>query len=833
MTAIFETVLTALQLDEVQQAQIDSVAKLFSRTPEEVEGWARDSDPTPNFKYGTWILKQFKSGRHSPQDQNERAYIQNALSIFDRAKKTGYLRGDEGDINKHATVLDLHQKMQVIPDEALVSRRSMKRRKADPLNVPGSKVIRASKDGAWKIVRVETPDACMFHGKGTTWCTRGSHHAGSYTARGPMYVIYAKTTTFQRGAEKPDPVERWQPFAQYTHDYGEVLDRENRDIPWDTLAEETRDELLGMMAPESGYEDQQEAYEEYIDTAVTGGGVSALARQVAEMEDADLRDGQGYQTDVVNAGGTVDPPGLGGNINDPRVLGNIRAFMKEYGDTLGVNVADHGEWEYVRIDLDVDDDDMWQAILDLGDYGIWDDDAYSEAERELVDSAWEGWYEDDFKKKLKSHVEEWHEIEDAPGEEWEEAVDDMDGGDLWELLLATSEIAEVYWEFDGDSYGIDLDAIIDKIDWAKLKDTLGIESPEERREREAQAQKAREKAAGQQFFPGMENLTPAQRAVYDLLIEQGKMVRKKVKKPDDAERVRELERELKRLERGKKRRKAVGKKRRRVAPTGVVLWEGSSWIDGGPIVAILTFKPSQMTKLGDVTQVWILRSDISPSEALKSGADRSICGDCPHRHETCYVVAWQGPQSIWNTYKRGGYPAYDGPDQKRWDRTIASKRIRWGAYGDPALIPLSIVADLSGIAVKPLGFTHQWCDPQAEPYKAYFQASVDNPEEYRDAVAMGWGTYRVHTPEEELLKGERSCPASTEMADEYGKLTTCQRCGICGGTSAAGRPRHIAVQFHGAPGREKKFRQWRGIGPAPEGPGVPEPEPEEPEDFEV
>ena len=685
---VFQDILETLRLDEVQQAQIDSVAKTFGRTPEEVEAWARDSDPTPNFKYGPWILKQFKSGRHSPQDQNERAYIQNALSTFDRAKKTGYLRGDEGDISKFATVLDLHQKMQDVPEDALVSRRSMKRRKADPLNVPGSKVIRVSKDGEWKIIRVETPEACMFHGKGTEWCTRGSHHAGSYTSRGPLYVIYVSSLVYQPGGQ----VEKWRPFAQYTHDYGEVLDVNDHDIDWSELGEEIRDEVLAMMAPEPGYEDQQEAHEEYVDLAITGGGVSALAREVAEMEGAEIRDSQGYTTDNVNAGGTVDPSGLGGNTNDPMVLGNIRGFMKDYGSEPGVDLAETGgEWAYIRIDLDIDDDTMWQRILDLGDYGIWDDEAYSNAEHELIDNAWDYYHKDEFKKKLKAEVDQYEEIENAPAEEWEEAVDDMDGGDLWELLQATMEDAEVYWEFDGDSYGIDLDEIIKNIDWLKLRNDLGIEPPEERREREAQAQKAREKAAGQQFFPGMESKTQAQRDVYDLLLEQGKLVRKKVKKPDDTERVKELERELARVQRSKKRK---GAQRPRLKTTnGVVLWEGPSWIDGGPIVAIMTFRPSQLFKIGDMTQVWILRSDMHPHEAKQTGADRSICGDCPHRHGSCYVTS-NPTGAVWKAYRDGNYPQWQGPDRKRWDRIIASKPVRWGAYGDPALIPIEIIREV-------------------------------------------------------------------------------------------------------------------------------------------
>ena len=78
---------------------------------------------------------------------------------------------------------------------------------------------------------------------------------------------------------------------------------------------------------------------------------------------------------------------------------------------------------------------------------------------------------------------------------------------------------------------------------------------------------------------------------------------------------------------------------------GFVLYEGPSLIDGAPIVVVATLKTSNI-KTGDMVQTWILRSDIEPHHAVKSGDDLSICGDCIHRpanQGSCYVTVFQAP----------------------------------------------------------------------------------------------------------------------------------------------------------------------------------------------
>ena len=74
-------------------------------------------------------------------------------------------------------------------------------------------------------------------------------------------------------------------------------------------------------------------------------------------------------------------------------------------------------------------------------------------------------------------------------------------------------------------------------------------------------------------------------------------------------------------------------------------------------------------------------------------------------------------------------------------------------------------------------------------------ASVETEEEAEEASSLGYRTFRCITEEETLLDKEILCPAS----EEAGKLTTCDRCGLCGGSmsSRTNRIPTIAITVHG------------------------------------
>ena len=239
---------------------------------------------------------------------------------------------------------------------------------------------------------------------------------------------------------------------------------------------------------------------------------------------------------------------------------------------------------------------------------------------------------------------------------------------------------------------------------------------------------------------------------------------------------------------------------------GVILWEGASEIDGAPIVVIATgmaARASKNTKTGALVQTWILRADVSPVDAIKSGADVSICGTCPHRGtivdganvgRSCYVTVFQAPLVIWKAYKAGKYPK-----AQSLAGLFAGKRVRLGAYGDPAAAPFDMWAEAMQGAEAHTGYTHAWRTGDAR-FSQYVMASCDTARDYVDAKAQGWRTFRVRKAGESLNAREIVCPASKEA----GERTSCAACVACGGHSAKARV-DIAIIAHGAASKVNAF----------------------------
>lgn len=225
---------------------------------------------------------------------------------------------------------------------------------------------------------------------------------------------------------------------------------------------------------------------------------------------------------------------------------------------------------------------------------------------------------------------------------------------------------------------------------------------------------------------------------------------------------------------------------------GFVLSEFNSPLDHKPCVAILTLN-SDNRKTGNMCQVWILRQDIKPTDAIESGDDYSICGNCPHRKNnvtkkrSCYVNAGQSPNSIWKAYKRGSYPdALDNIETVR--RYLKGRSIRWGAYGDPALIPYPIFETFNDMAVTHTGYTHQWKEKFSTIYKKYFQASCDGFNDYLDATAHGWHTFAVLPVGVKDNSFGKQCPATVDNS-----IAQCITCKLCDGAK-----QNIFVEAHGS-----------------------------------
>jgi hypothetical protein len=230
-------------------------------------------------------------------------------------------------------------------------------------------------------------------------------------------------------------------------------------------------------------------------------------------------------------------------------------------------------------------------------------------------------------------------------------------------------------------------------------------------------------------------------------------------------------------------------------PQGVVLYNGPSLLDGRRIVVVATAlaRRSKNPKTGNMVQTYILCDDgETPIEAWMSGADRSICGNCPHRHEalgTCYVNITQGPQTVYRAFQSGTYPRFNA---KRHLHLFAGRFIRLGTYGDPAAVPLDVWDTVCGVAANWTGYTHQWrtC---SRHYRKYLMASVETAGQREQALEMGYRTFRVRLADQPLEKGEFECPAS---AEQHHRLT-CDQCKACSGAKRGGKNATPTVIFHG------------------------------------
>ena len=232
---------------------------------------------------------------------------------------------------------------------------------------------------------------------------------------------------------------------------------------------------------------------------------------------------------------------------------------------------------------------------------------------------------------------------------------------------------------------------------------------------------------------------------------------------------------------------------------GVVLYDGPSKIDGEPIIAIACriMESSENDKTGAMVQTFIMRKDIAPHEALKTGDDSSVCGDCALRPinkgaTRCYVRVYQAPLSVWGAFHRDRYatPGVDF-DAALLPELFAGLSFRIGSYGDPAAIPAKVWRSATSRVNNRTGYTHQWRKRIGAGLKNLCMASADNPADVASASAKGWRTFRVRKHDAPTLKTESICPASKEG----GKRVQCDTCGLCQGATIAAR--NIVIADHG------------------------------------
>ena len=250
----------------------------------------------------------------------------------------------------------------------------------------------------------------------------------------------------------------------------------------------------------------------------------------------------------------------------------------------------------------------------------------------------------------------------------------------------------------------------------------------------------------------------------------------------------------------------------------IVVYDGPSVIDGKPIVVILTglADSSENSKTGNLVQSFIIRSDVAPTDALKTGDDASVCGLCPHRPliakmleraglpwSPCYVRVGESVLSVYRAYKRGSYARATTIAQVA--QLLQGRKLRLGTYGDPAAAPVALWALLASLSAGHVGYTHQWqavgFDHAA--WSPLVMASADSHDEALQAQALGMRYFRVSIGVDRKPL-EVSCPASAEG----GRKAQCSDCMLCAGTSK--QARSIVIADH-ASGHAKRVISIRSI----------------------
>jgi len=224
---------------------------------------------------------------------------------------------------------------------------------------------------------------------------------------------------------------------------------------------------------------------------------------------------------------------------------------------------------------------------------------------------------------------------------------------------------------------------------------------------------------------------------------------------------------------------------------GFILYEGDSLLTGEPIVVVATMggnNPKTDNDFKSMVQTWIMLRDTPPHEAVKSGNDEGVCGNCIQRPSVggaCYVKTFQAPLSIWRAYKRGKYNSVINLENLR------GAELRLGSYGDPSAVPFDIWRNLID-KVQPrlmTGYTHQMSHKAFDKRMAEVcMISADTPKVALKAHAQGFRTFRMTTDTEQLLPNEIICPNDTDGVK-------CIDCGLCDG---AGDKPNIAILAHGA-----------------------------------
>jgi len=214
-------------------------------------------------------------------------------------------------------------------------------------------------------------------------------------------------------------------------------------------------------------------------------------------------------------------------------------------------------------------------------------------------------------------------------------------------------------------------------------------------------------------------------------------------------------------------------------------------VENGERVAVIATgikKPTANRKTGNMVQIWIILADQNPVAAVNSGLDaNTICQGCPFASgKGCYVNVGNAPLSVWKTYKAGKYPKLEPAN---YEKVFRGRKVRFGAYGNPTLIPLAMVKAIAKVSRGWTGYFHNWRElgqAKARAYNAYFMASTESETSFDLANTQGLRVFHANVKQPENTV---EC-----LSDSHG--ISCADCQLCQGWNK--KAKNVWINPHGS-----------------------------------
>jgi len=237
------------------------------------------------------------------------------------------------------------------------------------------------------------------------------------------------------------------------------------------------------------------------------------------------------------------------------------------------------------------------------------------------------------------------------------------------------------------------------------------------------------------------------------------------------------------------------------------------YVDGGNLF-VVSKSPSSNKKItgsnADIVQTYTFSleqyrlANSGRKFAMKEffALDSSCCLDCPFSGnqrakdksltQGCYThkaLQYSGFLSMLRRIKPQDVTLLDDDKRRRIVSLCDASYVRFGTYGEPSLMDATLVSQMARVAKVWTGYTHQWAKPWAKEYGSWFMASVHTESEVDLAEQLDYRSF--------LSKGADDpvsgvvCPASKEA----GYKSTCDKCGLCSGTTGKGK-KNVTINLH-------------------------------------